>query len=379
MLRGGLHLLHAVPVPRPHHAAGDDPAGQDRLRLRARRPAAAADADAGVATPTARDFQDVARLPARRRPARPAAPDPARRHLRASTSRSSSSSPRTASTTCRSTQRRAGAVRRRWRELIDERDGFAPVVIKGADDLIGVVTVHDGPSLPPGEIIAPTVGDDPTTPRPTTTASRTRSTFLAAGGRRGRQLQVLVEGTYYINRLFATVELIAKTVVEVGHVGVVVSLHRRRSAPTSRATTYTHGELVETRPARRVERAAAARQVRVQHLRRQGDHGADHQLHPEVDPQRDRRAQVRREPVRGVADHQGRVRADRCRSRWSCTSTTARRRWSIQRFGDIKQLVEQTLDPMVSAYFKNVGQTRTLIQLHPGPQRRSRSSRRRAR
>jgi len=35
----------------------------------------------------------------------------------------------------------------------------------------------------------------------------------------------------------------------------------------------------------------------------------------------------------------------------------------IQRFGDIKKLVEQTLDPMVSAYFKNVGQMRTLIQL----------------
>jgi len=35
----------------------------------------------------------------------------------------------------------------------------------------------------------------------------------------------------------------------------------------------------------------------------------------------------------------------------------------IQRFGDIKKLVEQTLDPMVAAYFKNIGQTRTLIQL----------------
>ena len=30
----------------------------------------------------------------------------------------------------------------------------------------------------------------------------------------------------------------------------------------------------------------------------------------------------------------------------------------MQRFGDIKKLVEQTLDPMVAAYFKNVGQTR---------------------
>ena len=47
--------------------------------------------------------------------------------------------------------------------------------------------------------------------------------FLAAGGRRGRQERVLVEGTYDINRLFATVELIKKTVITVGFVGVVVS------------------------------------------------------------------------------------------------------------------------------------------------------------
>src|SRR5262249_43919940 len=35
----------------------------------------------------------------------------------------------------------------------------------------------------------------------------------------------------------------------------------------------------------------------------------------------------------------------------------------IQLFVDVKRQVEQTLDHMVSAYFKNVGQTRTLIQL----------------
>jgi uncharacterized membrane protein YqiK len=35
----------------------------------------------------------------------------------------------------------------------------------------------------------------------------------------------------------------------------------------------------------------------------------------------------------------------------------------IQRFGDIRKLVEQTLDPMVAAYFKNVGQRKTLIEL----------------
>ena len=51
---------------------------------------------------------------------------------------------------------------------------------------------------------------------------------------------MLVEGTYYINRLFATVEMIPKTVVEVGNVGVVVSYTgdaRRR--PLGRASTST--------------------------------------------------------------------------------------------------------------------------------------------
>jgi uncharacterized membrane protein YqiK len=35
----------------------------------------------------------------------------------------------------------------------------------------------------------------------------------------------------------------------------------------------------------------------------------------------------------------------------------------IQRFGDVKKLVEQTLDPMVSAFFKNIAQKMTLIEL----------------
>mgnify|MGYP007120770252 CR=1 FL=1 len=128
-------------------------------------------------------------------------------------------------------------------QTIGERGGFSPVVIKGADDLIGVVTVHDGASLPQGQIIAPVVGDDPTQLRTYHNNFQDPEAFLAAGGLRGRQLQVLVEGTYYINRLFATVELIAKTIVEVGHVGVVVSYTGAHGADLS-GTEYKHGELV---------------------------------------------------------------------------------------------------------------------------------------
>src|SRR6202012_1634229 len=107
-------------------------------------------------------------------------------------------------------------------EIIEEREGFEPGVMKDADDQIGVVTVHDGPGLNSGEIIAPTVGDDPAEAAIFHNSFQEPEKFLAAGGRKGRQLQVLVEGTYYINRLFATVERIAKTVVAVGPGGVGV-------------------------------------------------------------------------------------------------------------------------------------------------------------
>src|ERR1700722_20134834 len=46
------------------------------------------------------------------------------------------------------------------KQTIADRDGFAPVILAAGQDLVGIVTVHDGPSLPPGEIIAPEVGTD---------------------------------------------------------------------------------------------------------------------------------------------------------------------------------------------------------------------------
>src|SRR5262249_983312 len=84
---------------------------------------------------------------------------------------------------------------RQMAHLIAERAGFTPVVIKGTDDVLGIVTVHDGPSLQPGQIIAPTVGDDPAKTATYHNSYQDPEHFLAAGGMRGRQLQVLVEGT----------------------------------------------------------------------------------------------------------------------------------------------------------------------------------------
>jgi uncharacterized membrane protein YqiK len=55
---------------------------------------------------------------------------------------------------------------------------------------------------------------------------------------------VLVDGSYYLNRLFGTVELVAKTIIEVGTVGVVVSYTGEHGADLS-GEEYRHGELVE--------------------------------------------------------------------------------------------------------------------------------------
>jgi uncharacterized membrane protein YqiK len=245
--------------------------------------------------------------------------------------------------------------------VIAERGGYRPVVIKGTDDVIGVITVHDGPSLPMDEIIAPAVGTEPAHADTYHNNFQDPDKFLKAGGLRGRQLQVLVEGTYYINRLFATVESIPKTVVEVGTVGVVVSYTGVEGTDLTGAD-YKHGELVAvgTRgvwndpllPGKYAFNTYAGKVVIVPTTNfilkwsqsEVGSHRYDENL-AEV-------SLITKDAFEPSLPLSVVVHIDYRKAPLV-----------IQRFGDIKRLVEQTLDPMVSAYFKNIGQTRTLIQL----------------
>jgi uncharacterized membrane protein YqiK len=244
---------------------------------------------------------------------------------------------------------------------ITERAGFEPVIIKDTDDLVGIVTVHDGPSLRQGEIIAPTVGDDPAEAEIYHNNFQDADRFLKAGGFRGRQLQVLVEGTYYINRLFATVEMIKKTVIEVGNVGVVVSYTGGMGTDLS-GLEYRHGELVlqgnrgvwseALLPGKYAFNTYAGKvslvpttNIILKWIRSEtGSHMYDENL-TEV-------SLITKDAFEPSLPLSVVVHIDYQKAPLV-----------IQRFGDIKKLVEQTLDPMVSAYFKNVGQTRTLIQL----------------
>jgi uncharacterized membrane protein YqiK len=250
---------------------------------------------------------------------------------------------------------------RNMAEVIAQRGGFRPVVIKDTDDTVGIVTVHDGPSLIQGEIIAPIVGDDVDQSETYHNNFQDADRFLAANGFRGRQLQVLVEGTYYINRLFATVEMIPKTIIEVGNVGVVVSYTGEMGADLS-GEEYRHGELVS-----------------------KGNRGVwNEPLLPGKYAFNTYAGSVIPVPttniiLKWIRTEVGAHRYDENLTEVSLITKDAfepslplsvvihidyqKAPLVIQRFGDIKRLVEQTLDPMVAAYFKNIGQTRTLIQL----------------
>jgi len=238
------------------------------------------------------------------------------------------------------------------------RNGFSPVIIMGTAnqtaDMMGIVTVHDGLPLPEGEIIAPYVGEDHA-------SFQDPEKFLALNGRRGKQIQVLIDGTYYINRLFATVEFRPKTVVPIGFVGVVVSFFGKEGVDTT-GLDYRHGELVADgckgvlerplMPGKYAFNTDAGKVVLVPttniilkwNRAEVGDHKYDENL-TEVDI-------ITKDAFEpslplSVVMHIDYKQAP----------------WVIQRFGDINMLVNQSLDPLVSAYFKDVAQTKTIIEL----------------
>jgi len=245
--------------------------------------------------------------------------------------------------------------------VIEQRGGFEAVVIKDADDKIGIVTVHDGPALTADQIIAPQVGTDQSDATSFHNSFQDPEKFIAAGGRRGRQLQVLVEGSYFINRLFATVEMVAKTVIEVGHVGVVISYTGEDSADTS-GEEYRHGELVPRGsrgvwsepllPGKYAFNTYAGKILIVPTtnfiLKWEQDTTGQHKF----DENLSEVSLITKDAFEPTLPLSVVVHIDYRKAPLV-----------IQRFGDIKKLVEQTLDPMVSAYFKNVAQRRTLIEL----------------
>ena len=84
-----------------------------------------------------------------------------------------------------------------------------------AANRVGLVTAKDGAPLPPGELVALSVEGHQD--------FQDASAFLAAGGQRGPQYDLLKPGTYYINPLMYDVQLDEVAIVQRGEVAVLVS------------------------------------------------------------------------------------------------------------------------------------------------------------
>ena len=276
---------------------------------------------------------------------------------------------------------KAGEKFQAWQEQLKNMGGFNPVIIgfggkesQGkpvltpgteeytltATDTIGVVTIHDGPTIESGEIIAPEV-------RPAKGEGRGHNyfqdpeAFLALGGQRGKQLQVLTDGTFYINRWFATIEIQSKTLVPIGYVGVVVSYYGGYGHDLTGAT-FRYGEQVE-----------------------QGERGVWRKaLAPGKYPINPYAMKVELVPtinfvLRWITGQSEIHQYDKDLT--SITLITAdgyepilplslvlhidyeKAPSVVQRFGDVKRLITQTLDPILTSYFRDVAQSTNMLDL----------------
>ncbi len=103
-------------------------------------------------------------------------------------------------------------------------------------ECVGIVTMLDGASIPPGDLAGPAfTGHE---------SFQNGQAFVEAGGCRGLQEQVLLAGSWNLNPWLVFVEEVPLTEIPIGYVGVVVSYVGRDHIDVS-GETFTHGDLVD--------------------------------------------------------------------------------------------------------------------------------------
>src|SRR6476661_2864666 len=225
-------------------------------------------------------------------------------------------------------------------------------------DTIGVVSIQDGPTIGSGEIIAPEVkaanGRDHN-------YFQDPEAFLQLGGKRGKQLQVLTDGTFFINRWFGTVEIKAKTLIPIGYVGVVVSYHGAAGDDTT-GESFRYGEQVEAGH-RGVWRSALTPGKYALN-----PYAVKVELVPTIN------FVLRWISGQTEAHHYDEdltsidlITADGYEPRLPLSLVLhidyQKAPSVVQRFGDVKRLITQTLDPILTAYFRDVAQTSHMLDL----------------
>jgi uncharacterized membrane protein YqiK len=225
-------------------------------------------------------------------------------------------------------------------------------------DTIGVVSIQDGPTIGSGEIIAPEVKAIPGKDH---NYFQDPEAFLQLGGKRGKQLQVLTDGTFFINRWFGTVEIKAKTLIPIGYVGVVLSYHGAAGDDTT-GEAFRYGEQVEAGH-RGVWRSALAPGKYALN-----PYAVKVELVPTIN------FVLRWISGQTEAHHYDEdltsidlITADGYEPRLPLSLVLhidyQKAPSVVQRFGDVKRLITQTLDPILTAYFRDVAQTSHMLDL----------------
>ena len=108
-------------------------------------------------------------------------------------------------------------------------------VIDIPENKIGVVTTKEGTPLPTGEIASGEISDHNMFQDP--------DRFIANGGNKGLQEQVLLAGRYFLNPRFVTVEVVEMSTVPIANVGVVIAYIGKEGKDVT-GDTFKHGNLV---------------------------------------------------------------------------------------------------------------------------------------
>lgn len=284
---------------------------------------------------------------------------------------------------------------RTWQEELKNVEGFSPIVIgsrqthvlqdweerthRGAAseagkakpggvelseaekdyDTIGVVSIQDGPTISSSEIIAPEV--KAAAGQKDHNYFQDPEAFLSLGGKRGKQLQVLTDGTFFINRWFGTVEIRNKTLIPIGYVGTVVSYYGQTGTDTT-GDKFRYGEQVDEGQRGVWKRALTAGKYAL------NPYAVKVELVPTINfvlrwVNNQSESHKYDENLTSI----DLITKDGYEPRLPLSLVLhidyQKAPSVVQRFGDVKRLITQTLDPILTAYFRDVAQEVTMLDL----------------
>jgi uncharacterized membrane protein YqiK len=217
---------------------------------------------------------------------------------------------------------------------------------------IGVVTTKEGQPLPTGDIAGGEVAGH--------NMFQDADKFIANGGHKGLQEQVLLAGRYFLNPRFATVEIVDMFTVPIAHVGVVIAYIGREGRDVT-GEAFKHGNLVS-----------------------RGEKGVwVEPLDPGKYPINPNTHKVVNVPTANVVLNWANTKTEAHRLDANLSTITVRSADGfkfnldvsqiihiprndapkvIARFGDISTLVTQVLEPTIGNYFRNAAQGSDIIE-----------------